>query len=133
MREAAIRDHLSQLLASRWFSSSRRLSSFLTFVVDKTLSGQSEAIKEYVIATEVYGRSSGYDPQIDSTVRVEASRLRAKLRDYYASEGANSPVRIDLPKGSYVPIFTIQQLPTDVTHVFTSPERSARSYFSYFC
>jgi tetratricopeptide (TPR) repeat protein len=111
MREAAIRDHLSQLLASRWFSSSRRLSSFLTFVVDKTLSGQSEAIKEYVIATEVYGRSSGYDPQIDSTVRVEASRLRAKLRDYYASEGANSPVRIDLPKGSYVPIFTTPTAP----------------------
>ena len=104
--EAVIRAHLTELLASRLFRSARRLSLFLTFVVDKELSGEGEVIKEYVIATEVYGRGSDYDPQIDSTVRVEASRLRAKLRDYYASEGATAPVRIELPKGSYVPFFT---------------------------
>jgi tetratricopeptide (TPR) repeat protein len=104
--EAAIREHLAELLASRLFRSAKRLSLFLTFVVDKELVGEGEIIKEYVIATEVYGRGSDYDPQIDSTVRVEASRLRAKLRNYYASEGANAPVRIELPKGSYVPIFT---------------------------
>src|SRR5512141_2890948 len=111
MSEANIRTHLSELLSSRCFRSSKRLGLFLTFVVDKTLSGQSDHIKEYVIATEVYGRRSDYDPQVDSTVRVEASRLRAKLRDYYATEGASASVRIELPKGSYVPVFTTVSKP----------------------
>jgi tetratricopeptide (TPR) repeat protein len=111
MSEANIRTHLSELLSSRCFRSSKRLGLFLTFVVDRTLSGQSDHIKEYVIATEVYGRRSDYDPQVDSTVRVEASRLRAKLRDYYATEGASASVRIELPKGSYVPVFTTVSTP----------------------
>ena len=102
----AVRAHLAQLLTSRYFSASKRLRSFLTYVVDKELSGQGGDLKEYVIATEVYERGPDYDPQIDSTVRVEASRLRAKLREYYAGEGASAALRIELPKGSYVPVFT---------------------------
>ena len=109
LSEANILAHLSLLLASRCFNSSKRLREFLTFVVEKSLSGECDVIKEYVIATEVYDRSPDYDPQIDSTVRVEASRLRARLRDYYASEGLGERLRIELPKGSYVPVFTCRR------------------------
>jgi len=58
-------------------------------------------LKEYQIATEVFGRSSDFDPQMDSTVRVQVGRLRQKLHEYYSAEGINDPVLVDLPKGSY--------------------------------
>jgi hypothetical protein len=59
-------------------------------------------VKEYQIATEVFGRSAGFDPQADSTVRVQAGRLRVKLAEYYATEGVDDPIIVELPKGSYV-------------------------------
>ena len=74
-------------------------------MVDRTLAGDSAGIKEVVIATEIYGRSADYDPKIDSVVRVEASRMRAKLKSYYAEEGLLDPVLITIPKGGYVPLF----------------------------
>jgi hypothetical protein len=101
----AIREHLATMFAAKTFSSSPRLQKFLHYVVDKTLTGESGIIKEYVIATEVYGRGAEYDPQVDSTVRVEASRLRSKLRQYYENEGRETVIRIELPKGAYVPVF----------------------------
>src|SRR5437763_4073345 len=58
-------------------------------------------LKEYQIATEVFGRSSDFDPQMDSTVRVQVGRLRQKLHEYYSAEGINDPVLVDLPKGTY--------------------------------
>src|SRR5262249_46659523 len=63
-------------------------------------------LKEYVIATEVFGRDSSYDPRVDSVVRVQAGRLRSKLLEYYATEGKDDKVIIDLPKGHYTPIFS---------------------------
>src|SRR6187200_941156 len=105
-----IREHLAQILASKQFAGSPRLRKFLSFVVETTLDGNGDQIKEFVIATEVYERGADYDPQIDSTVRVEASRLRAKLREYYSGPGAAANVQIDLPKGSYVPMFVIDRV-----------------------
>jgi len=96
---------LEKILASRHFSNARRLSDFLRFVVRKTASGEAAQIKEYSIALEVYGRRPDYDPKVDCIVRVEASRLRAKLRDYYEAEGSADPIRLQLPLGSYVPVF----------------------------
>jgi hypothetical protein len=61
-----------------------------------------EPLKEYKIATEVFGRSSDFDPQLDSIIRVQAGRLRSKLSKYYETEGANDPIVVELPKGSYV-------------------------------
>ena len=86
------------------FENSERLCRFLRFVVKKTLDGEAADIKEYLIALEVYGRGPSYDPKVDSIVRVEASRLRTKLREYYETDGRDDEVRIDLPKGSYVPL-----------------------------
>ena len=100
-----IRTHLERILASREFTSAPRLSAFLRFVVETTLDGKAGEIKESLIAVEVYGRPADYNPQIDSTVRVEAGRLRTRLQKWYASEGGNEGVRIELPKGGYVPIF----------------------------
>jgi tetratricopeptide (TPR) repeat protein len=99
--------HLAEILADRRFASAERNARFLRYVVERTLEGKADEIKETVIATEVYGRSSDYDPKTDSIVRVEATRLRAKLRSYYEAEGQAAPVRIHLPSGTYVPRFEV--------------------------
>jgi tetratricopeptide (TPR) repeat protein len=103
--DALVRSHLAEILASSAFARTPRLRQFLSFVVEKVVAGEGDGLKEYLIATSVYGRSEDYDPQVDSTVRVEASRLRSKLREYYESEGRESLLEIQLPKGTYVPIF----------------------------
>ena len=101
--------HLEEVLRSRPFASSPRLCEFLRYVVETQLAGEGHTIKEFVVAAEVYGRDITYDPQVDSTVRVEASRLRAKLREYYGTAGASSDVEIELPKGSYAPLFHFRE------------------------
>jgi len=103
-----IRTQLLRFRHSRTFSGSGRLLEFLNFVVTETLEGRSGTLKEVVIGNSVYGREPPYDPRIDSTVRVEARRLRSKLADYYAEEGSADPVRITLPTGRYVPEFASQ-------------------------
>jgi serine/threonine-protein kinase len=77
---------------------------FLRFVVDETLAGRGKQIKEYTIAIGVFGRPSSYDPQVDSLVRVQASLLRTRLIEYYASEGRAETIRIEIPKGGYAPV-----------------------------
>jgi tetratricopeptide (TPR) repeat protein len=103
-----IREQLERILSSERFAQADRLSRFLSFVVERTLEGRPESVKEYVIATEALGRGAEYNPQIDSTVRADASRLRARLTEYYATEGRNDPVEIRIPKGSYVPEFSVR-------------------------
>jgi hypothetical protein len=97
---------LEKILASQVFHGAETLKSFLRFVVKKSVEGLEGDLKEYTIATEVFGRSENYDPRIDSLVRVQAARLRSKLEEYYASERDGSKILIDLPKGHYVPAFT---------------------------
>ena len=107
----SVRAHLRRVLDSDEFAGTARLSKFLTFVVETALAGDGHQIKESLIAVEVYGRKPDYNPQVDSTVRVEAGRLRARLRQYYEGSGANEIVRIELPKGTYVPVFHHLQEP----------------------
>ncbi|HWB84330.1 MAG TPA: hypothetical protein VG675_09335 [Bryobacteraceae bacterium] len=102
---SAVRAQLGKILSSPMFVNSPRMSRFLRFVVETTLDGKSETIKEYVIAIEVFEKAEDYDPQADSTVRTEASKLRLRLARYYETEGEDDPVRITIPKGSYVPHF----------------------------
>lgn len=108
-RDLAVRAHLAEILRSHAFATSPRLRQFLTFIVERTLEGDEDGLKEYVIATSVYGRDVTYDPQIDSTVRVEASRLRKRLQDFYQNEGRHSALEIQLPKGRYIPAFVERQ------------------------
>ncbi len=99
----AVRDQLERILASGGFARSERLSRFLRFAVEKKLQGEGDRLKEYLLGIEVFDRNSSYDPRLDPIVRVEASRLRAKIREYYSTEGVSDPVRIDFGKGSYAP------------------------------
>lgn len=100
-----IRDHLEKLRSNAAFSRSARLFAFLFYVVEETLAGRGRTLKELVVGDALYSGSAPYDPRIVSTVRVEARRLRRKLADYYDREGRTDPVRIDLPTGSYRPVF----------------------------
>ncbi|HEV7905169.1 MAG TPA: hypothetical protein VGO96_15110 [Pyrinomonadaceae bacterium] len=98
-------EQLERVLQSRTLQNSESLKAFLRFVVEKTVADRDVLLKEYTIATEVFGRNSDYDPRIDSVVRVQAGRLRTKLQEYYTTEGKGDPVIIDLPKGHYHPVF----------------------------
>jgi tetratricopeptide (TPR) repeat protein len=101
-----IRAALERVVASDVMRSSPQLTAFLRFVVEAVLEGNSDRIKGYVIAVEVLKRGAQFNPQIDPIVRVEATRLRRTLERYYASEGAEDPIVIALPRGTYVPTFT---------------------------
>jgi TolB-like protein/cytochrome c-type biogenesis protein CcmH/NrfG len=107
-----IRKQLERLLADARFVRSERLSRFLRYTVEKTLAGESDDLKEYTIAVEVYGKSETYDPSVNSLVRVEVGRLRNKLLEYYTTTGRDDPVRIEFVRGKYTPVFT-PQLPRD--------------------
>ena len=102
---AEVRAALAQLLGSPTFRKSAQLSNFLRFVVEETLAGRGGRMKAYTIATAALGRDEAFDPQSDPIVRVEAARLRRALRAYYANGGADDGVVIELPTGSYAPVF----------------------------
>jgi serine/threonine-protein kinase len=109
------RRELERVLESAIFKRNERLSAFLRFVVEQTLEGHTQELKESVIATEVFSRKPDYNPKHDPIVRTEATRLRARLRQYYAEEGKSDPLVIDLPRGGYVPVFretVVQSLPS---------------------
>ena len=101
----AVRAELERILASEPFANAGRLSRLLRYVVDRTLAGEGNQLKEYVLGLEVFDRDERYDPRLDSIVRVEARRLRAKLDEYYRNGGADDPLIIRMNKGSYVPVF----------------------------
>ncbi len=98
---------LEKILHSRVLQGSESLRAFLRYAVTKVLDEQESYLKEYTIATEVFGRSSRYDSRSDSVVRVQAGRLRQKLQEYYAGEGKEDQILIDLPKGQYAPTFSL--------------------------
>ncbi len=81
------------------------MTRFLRFTVDQALKGKGDALKEYRIGLEVFDKDASFDPRVDPIVRVEARRLRAKLKRYYETEGKDDPVRIEFPTGSYAPVF----------------------------
>jgi hypothetical protein len=103
------RDELEQLLRnilnSPPFIHSSRMKRFLRWVVERTLEDDATAINEVGIATAVYDRDVDFDPKLDTLIRVEARRLRSKLGEYYAGDGHQDPIRIEIPKPGYVPRF----------------------------
>ncbi len=107
--DTQVRSALQRVVTSAEFSRSPQLQRFLTFVVNESLAGRSDRLKEYTIGVEVFARPATYDPRLDSLVRVEAKRLRDLLEHYYQNNGKFDVVRIELPRGSYVPLFRSQQ------------------------
>jgi len=102
---AEVRDEVNRILASPEFRRSTRLQRFLRLAVERTLAGEIDLMKEYVVGREVFDRGPDYDPGVDSIVRVEAQRLRRKLREYYQTHGRKDPILIAFQSGSYVPVF----------------------------
>jgi hypothetical protein len=112
--ESQIREELERVLASHEFRSSKRSQEFLRYVIEHTLSGQGEMLKERTIGIEVFGRPVSYDPSDDATVRVKAGEVRKRLGLYYSGEGAHNLIRIELPSGTYVPEFHTAAVPSAV-------------------
>ncbi len=102
---AEVEAQLQQIIDSRHFRNSALLQNFLRFVVSRTLGGTPGEISEHSIATEVFGRRADFDSAVDTVVRSQAYRLRAKLQEYYTNEGVEDVIVIDIPKGRYVPSF----------------------------
>ena len=128
--DAAIRAQLERILASEVFSRSPQLRRFLSFIVEQRLAGQGHTLKESVLAHELYGKGTDFDGGTDPVVRVDARRLRDKLREYY--EGRADPVVISLPKGSYVPVFegnSASRTPVTVRLLYQRCKRHVRSPF----
>lgn len=93
-----------RLLGSAALRRSPRLREFLSFVVRCALDGRAHEINEYSLGVQVFGKAADYNPNLDNIVRVTARQLRAKIAEFYASEGAEDPWRLEIPKGSYLPV-----------------------------
>jgi len=96
---------LEKVLSSSLFSTADRMRRFLRLVVEETLEGRGDNLNELLLGMAVYDRDKKFDPRVDSIVRVDAGRLRAKLREFYASDGEGGSIRIEIPKGSYKAMF----------------------------
>jgi TolB-like protein len=107
-----IRLHLDRILASQALAGSDQLKRLLRITVERTISNQSDLLKEYNLGLEVFQRPPDYDPKVDPIVRAQARRLRAKLDEYYAGEGAGDLLIIRLPKGAYIPAFEYRRAHT---------------------
>ena len=103
-----IRDQLDRMMTHTMFRGAKRSCSFLRYITDKTLNGESYQIKEFSIAVDAFGLEPTFDQQIDPRIRVEAKRLRDRLKLYYDGPGMEDPVIIHMEKGSYVPSFRIR-------------------------
>jgi Tol biopolymer transport system component len=101
-----VQTHLQNVLASEYFSSSPRHQILLRTIVGETLAGRTEALKELVLAKEVFGRSN-YDPRRHTLVRVEVNAVRRRLAEYYAKAGREDRIRISIPSGHYVAAFSV--------------------------
>lgn len=104
-----VAEQLNRILASKAFRQADRLKRFLFFIVEETIAGRGERLKEFVVGVEVFGKPESFDPRNDPIVRVQARRLRAQLARYYREEGPESEVVIELPKGGYAPVFRRQK------------------------
>jgi hypothetical protein len=94
----AVREQLTRLVESPGLQHAESLCHLLKYLVEQSLAKPQEHLKEYQIATEVFGRSGTFDPRLDSTVRVQTSRLRNKLIEFYATIGVKDPIIIEIPK-----------------------------------
>lgn len=119
---------LDRILASEEFATSPNLKKFLSYIIEQKLDGNEAGLKAYSIAIDAFGRSEDFDSQIDPIVRVQAGRLRKELAAYYKGAGANDPVRIDVPRGSYRPEFSYQNVNLEAAEI----EKSKFSFISKF-
>jgi hypothetical protein len=116
---------IDKLVNSHVLHGSESLCKLLRYLAKHVIDHPGTPIKEYQIATEVFGRSTDFDPQLDSMVRVQAGRLRVKLAEYYGSDGAEDPTIVELPKGTYVLSFHHRASGTSRAHTSSPAEGEA--------
>ncbi|MCI0490835.1 MAG: hypothetical protein L0229_29945 [Blastocatellia bacterium] len=101
-----VRQALESLLSSKHFVNAHKKKEFLRLICDFYFEGRAQELNEYIIGYDVFGRDSDYNPSDDPIVRVFAHEIRKKLEAYYTNEGANDPIRLEIPAGGYQPVFT---------------------------
>ncbi|SEF76748.1 hypothetical protein SAMN05421819_1115 [Bryocella elongata] len=104
--KVAVEEQLERLLANPYFSHSRRFPSFLRYVTEHTLAGEADQLKERTLGIEIFGKPPTYDTATDPIVRVTAAEIRKRIAQYYQDPGHSHELRVSLPPGSYVPVFT---------------------------
>lgn len=119
--EQLIREELLVLVSSESFSRAQTLVNLLKYIVERTLDGTVEELKEAILGEHVLGRGAGFNPKTDPIVRVQVARLRTKLESYYAEEGHGARVLIEIPKGAYVATFRVRA--EDTAQASTAPVR----------
>jgi hypothetical protein len=112
----AIYEQLERLLSNSHFKQSRRFPSFLRFVIDHTLQGQPDLLKERTLGIEIFGREADYDTASDPIVRVTATEIRKRIAQYYQEPGHETELRVSLPAGSYIPQFHWPQAAKETSH-----------------
>ena len=117
--QETIKTELERVLSSAQFARSERVSKLLRYLVERQLDGREAEFKESLIGVEVFGRKPDYDTKLDSTVRTEAARIRARLARYYATEGSGDPLVIEVPKGGYVPRYRQREVAQGVRQPFS--------------
>ena len=121
LEETDIISQLGRLTKHSMFIRSPRISNLLTYLVNEELAGRGENLKGYTVGVEALGKSADFDPSSDASVRVETGRLRRMLANYY-SEAGDDPLHIEIPKGSYRPVFTEVSIEADpVLTLATTP------------
>ena len=108
--QKAISHQIELIIENPDFNATPQRIAFLKFIVNQTLAGKGREIKDDTVATEVFGRGPDFDQRIDPIVIIHADILRRALTRYYQNTGKNDPIRIDIPNGSYVPVFNKRNL-----------------------
>ena len=137
----SVNDQLARITKSPPLVSSPSLCRFLRYIVAETLAGRASGIKEQVLGLEVFDRGQDFNPRLDPIVRVQARNLRTRMAKYYEGPGQADPIRIELPKGSYIPVFhqvgpmdaaphevTAQAAPTLAPVAAEVPERGSSGF-----
>ena len=119
-----MRETLERLLASETFARSERARDLLRYLVEREQAGEADRLKGFSIAMDVFGKDADFDSATDAVVRVQAGRLRDLLQQYFAAEGAGEPIRIVVPRGSYVPVYETNSAPTEAPRTDVQPRHA---------
>src|ERR1700733_11531123 len=129
----AARAQIERISQSKTFRSSDVLRHLLSYLVDASLAGTADELKEYTVAIDALGKPASYDPRQESAVRMQVGRLRQKLTEYYRTEGIDDPVVVDLPKGGFTVVFeprkaVFEQVPLPEAAVEEIPPLAAQGW-----
>jgi hypothetical protein len=115
----AVNSQIQRILQSKAFRGSEVQRNLLSYLAEKSISGNADGLKEYVVGLDVFAKPASYDPRQESTVRMHVARLRQKLAEYYRAEGIEDPIIVDLPKGGFK--VTFESRPADPVPIYPTP------------